>query len=141
MGLLPVFRKSNGDYERFKEVVYASALFDESESEVNLDDDEAYNVVHTIWVEFALSTSGKDDVLFSFIEYSELIKSKAKGLLYKLTETPSNNSTMGNKLLGVIWQITTMRQNIECFGEGNEYLLWGCFSFVMYDKMEKVCIM
>jgi hypothetical protein len=97
MQLLPVFMKSNGDYERFTEVVNASALLDGIENEVNLDDDEPYKVAQTLWLELAVSTSDKDDVLFLFIEYLEPVKSKAKGFVYKLAETSSNNSPSGKK--------------------------------------------
>ena len=59
----------------------AGYLLDRIENEVNLDHNMAYKVEPTLWLEVAVPTSDKGDIPFSFIEYLELIKSKAKGCI------------------------------------------------------------
>ena len=111
MKLLPVYKQSNGDYEQFKAVVNASDMLNGIEDEVSLDDDEAYEFAQSLWLEVVSTTDSKEG-LFSFIEYLDLISSKAQGFTYKIAESPSHNSTCGHskKLLGVIWQTTTTRR-------------------------------
>ncbi len=149
MRLLPVYRRVDGDYEQFKEVVNAGHLLDGIENEIDIDDDEAYELAQSLWLEVSGSSVSKEGELFSFIEYLELIKSKAKGFAYQLAEMPSNTSQWGKKLIGVIWQTSTMRRNFELFGDfvgldmmkrGINTLLWPYFSLAMYDEMKKVCI-
>lgn len=57
MRLLPIFRQSNDDFERFKGVDSASAFLNGIENEVNLDNNEA-EVAQFVWLEAAVSTSG-----------------------------------------------------------------------------------
>ena len=150
MKLLPVYKQSNGDYEQFKAVVNASDMLNGIEDEVSLDDDEAYEFAQSLWLEVVSTTDSKEG-LFSFIEYLDLISSKAQGFTYKIAESPSHKSTCGHnkKLLGVIWQTATMRRNFELFGDfigmdmmkrGINTLLWPYFSVTMYDEMSKICI-
>ena len=98
-----------------------------------------------------VGTANKDEGLFSFIEYLDLIRSKAKGFTYKIAEPTSNSYISGNgkKLVGVIWQIATRRRNFELFGNfigldmmkrGITTLFWSYFSVAMYDEMSKICI-
>jgi len=112
-------------------VVNAGHLLDGIENEIDIDDDEAYELAQSLWLEVTGSSVSKDKELFSFIEYLELIKSKAKGFAFQLSEIPSNTSHLGKKLIGVIWQTATMRHNFELFGDfvgldmmkrGNKYL-------------------
>ena len=109
-----------------------------------------YKFAQSLWLEVG-GTTNKDEGLFSFIEYPNLIRSKAKGFTYKIAEFTSNSYISGNgkKLLGVIWQTATMRRNFELFGDligldimkqGINTLLWPYFSVAMYDKMSKICI-
>ena len=142
MKLLPVFK--------FKAVVNASDMLNGIDNEVFLDDDETYEFAQSLWLEI-VGTTNKDEGLFSFIEYLNLIRSKAKGFTYKIAESISNSNISGNgkKLLGVIWQTATMRRTFELFGDfigldrmkrGINTLLWPYFSVTMYDKMSKICI-
>jgi hypothetical protein len=149
MRLLPVYRRSDGDYEQFKEVVNAGNLLYGIENEIDIDDDEAYELAQLLWLEVTGSSVSKDEELFSFLEYLELIKSKAKGFAFQLAEMSSKTSESGKKLIGVIWQTATMRRNFELFGDfvgldmmkrGINTLLWPYFSLAMYDEMKKVCI-
>ena len=150
MRLLPVYRRSDGDYEQFKEVVNAGNLLDGIENEIDIDDDEAYEFAQSLWLE-VVSTMDSKEGLFSFIKHRDLICLKAKGFTYKIAESPSHKSTCGHnkKLLGVIWQTATMRRNFELFGDfigmdmmkrGINTLLWPYFSVTMYDEMSKICI-
>jgi hypothetical protein len=149
MRLLPVYRRLDGDYEQFKEVVNAGHLLEGIDNEIDIDDDEAYVLAQSLWLEVTGSSVSKDEELFSFIEYLELIKSKAKGFAFQLAEMSSTTSESGKKLIGVIWQTATMRRNFELFGDfvgldmmkrGINTLLWPYFSLAMYDEMKKVCI-
>ncbi len=51
---------------------------------MDIDDDEAYELAHSLWLEVTGMSVSKVDKLFSFIEYLELIKSKAKGFVFQL---------------------------------------------------------
>jgi hypothetical protein len=96
--------------------------------------------------------SGREEALFSFIEYLDLIRSNAKGFTYRTAESTSNlsKSCQGKKLLGVIWQTATMRRNFELFGnfigldmmkQGISTLLWPYFAVRMYAEMSKIQIL
>jgi hypothetical protein len=65
MRLLPVYRSTNRDYEQFKEGVNASDLFDD---EVDIDDDEAYELAQSLWLEVTGMFVSKDGKLFTFIK-------------------------------------------------------------------------
>ena len=108
MRLLPIYKGSHVDYNRFKDIVNAIDFLNGTHNEVTLDDDEAYEFAHFLWLE-VVGTTNKDEGLFSFIEYLNLIRSKAKGFTYKIAESTSNLYISGNgkKLLGVIWQTAT----------------------------------
>ena len=69
---------------------------------MDIDDDEAYELAHSLWLEVTGMSVSKVDKLFSFIEYLELIKSKAKGFVFQLVDSPTNTGHYGNKLIGVI---------------------------------------
>jgi len=45
-------------------------------STISLDDDETYEFAQSLWLE-VVGTTNKDEGLFSFIEYLNLIRSKA----------------------------------------------------------------
>jgi hypothetical protein len=150
MKLLPVFKESNRDYNIFKAVVNSSDMLNGIDNEVSLDDDEAYEFVHFLWLE-VVGTTNKDKGLFSFIEYLDLIRSKAKGFTYKIAESTSNlyTSNNGKKLLKVIWHTATMRRKFELFGDflglnmikqGINTLLWPYFSVTMYMKYQKYAL-
>lgn len=60
-------------------------------------------------------SSSKHDKLCSFIEYLKLIKSKAKGFVYQLAKTPTNTAHSGKRLIGAIWQTSTMGCTFRLF--------------------------
>ena len=61
MRLLPIYRSTDRDYERFKEVVNASDLLDRIENEVDIDDDEAYELAQSLWLEVTGMSVSKND--------------------------------------------------------------------------------
>ena len=89
MRLMPTFRKTNQDYEEFKRVANANDMLKGIENTSSLDDDEAYELAQSLWLEMAASANDREDAIFSFIEYLELIKSRAKGFVYELARDTS----------------------------------------------------
>lgn len=155
--LMPTYRKSNGEYEAFKEVANASGMLDGIDNEVTLNDDEAYTLAHNLWLEVADDIKNRGESIFSFIDYLELIKSRAKGFTYKLAEAEEeDNQDQRNieekkkkKLEGVLWMTATMRKNFELFGDylcfdmmkrGLNTLLWPYCAVTMFTEMNKMCI-
>ena len=148
MRLMPTFRKTNQDYEEFKRVANANDMLKGIENTSSLDDDEAYELAQSLWLEMAASANDREDAIFSFIEYLELIKSRAKGFVYELARDTSDDPNR-KKLLGVIWQTATMRRNFELFGEyisldmmkrALNILLWPYTAVCMYDDARKLCL-
>ena len=85
------------------------------------------------------------------IDYLELIKSRAKGFVYRLASEAILVPGMSNrrKLLGVLWQTATMRRNFELFGgylcldmmmRGLNTLAWPYVAAAMYDDDDKLVI-
>jgi len=145
MKLMPTFRNSNEDYEEFKKFVNCDDLLKGIDNE-ELDDDEAYQLGHNLWLEVLNTADTKEEAIMSFVEYLELIKCRAKGFTYKLAEDMSGEE---KKLVGVIWMTATMRRNFELFGgyicldmmkRGLNTLLWPYCAVVMYDEHMKICI-
>ena len=75
MRLMPTYSKTNADYEEFKKVVNANDMLDGIENDVTLDDDEAYELAQSLWLEVTSTVSNKEDEIFSSIDYLEPIKS------------------------------------------------------------------
>jgi hypothetical protein len=69
---------------RFKEAKNCSDLLNGIDNKMSLDDDKAYGFAQSLWLEVTSTTTQKEDALFSFPEYLELFKFKAKGSTYKL---------------------------------------------------------
>lgn len=82
--MLPNFKQANCDCEHFKAIVNSSDLPYGIENEVSLNDDEAYEFVQSLWLEIISTTEKNKDRLFTFIEYLDLMKSKAKRFSYWL---------------------------------------------------------
>ena len=149
MRLMPTFRKSNGEYEEFKKVVNASELLRGIDNEESINDDEAYELAQSLWLEVASTASkNKEEAIFSFIEYLALIKSRAKGFTYKLAEGRVKGGRK-KKLLGVLWMTATMRRNFELFGcyicmdmmkRGLNTLLWPYCAVTMFDETNQMCL-
>jgi len=83
---LPSFKRTGGDYDRFKEIVNSDDLLKGIDNERTLDDDEAYELAQSLWMEIAstVNAGSTEDMIFSFIEYLELIQTRAPGFVYKL---------------------------------------------------------
>ena len=146
MKLLPTLRKSNFDYEEFKKVVNCNDLLNGIDDE-ELDDDDAYQLAHTVWLDLLSTTNTKEEAIFSFIEYLNLIKCRAKGFTYKLAEEVDTSGE--KKLVGVLWMTATMRRNFELFGgyisldmmkRGLNTLLWPYCAVTMYDEHMEICV-
>ena len=146
MRCLKIYRDTNGDYQQFKQFVNDSEFLSGIDSEVSLGDDEAYELATSLWAEVTNDVE-KDEVIFSFIDYLQLISYRAKGFVYKLAY---DESTIGQKkVVGVIWQTATMRRDFELFGDfisldmmkrGINKLLWPYVGVAMYDEMRKLCV-
>jgi len=149
MRVMPIYRKSNCQYEEFKEVVNASELMHGIDNEESLNDDEAYELAQSLWLEIASTTSNnKEEAIFSFMEYLVLIQSRAKGFTYKLAEGTVKGGSK-KKLLGVLWMTATMRRNFELFGSyicldmmkrGLNTLLWPYCAVTMLDETNSMCL-
>lgn len=149
MKLLPTLRNSDFEYEEFKKVVNCDDLLKGIDNE-ELDDDEAYELAQTAWLDVVNTTDSKEEDIFSFIQFLELIKCRAKGFTYKLAEEVDTSRGGGEKkLVGVLWMTATMRRNFELFGgyisldmmkRGLNTLLWPYCAVVMYDEHMKICV-
>ena len=154
MKLMKTYRGSNREYEQFKKVVNASDMLQGIDNEA-LDDDEAYELCQQLWLEVLDSaTDNKQDSILNFIEYLELIKSRAQGFTYKLAETVDNTiddsgEDHKKKLRGVVWMTATMRRNWELFGDyicldmmkrGLNTLLWPYVAVTLYDETGGLCL-
>ena len=148
MRLMPMFRKTNKDYEEFKRVANANDMLKGIENISSIDDDEAYELAQILWLETAASTNDSEDQIFSFVEYLETIKERCKGFVYELARGAGDDPKR-KKLLGVIWQTATMRRNFELFGDyisldmmkrALNILLWPYTAVCMYDDARKLCL-
>ena len=54
-----------------------------------------------------------DDVIYTFIEYLDLIAARAKGFSYKVF---SDENRTKHKIMGILWMTATMRRNFKLFG-------------------------
>ena len=113
---------------------------------IDLDDDQVYELSSQIWLEVQESLGGSQDAIFSFVDYLELIASRATGFTYKLAEDTSGKK---KRLVGVLWMTATMRRNFELFGgyialdmmkRGLNTLLWPYVAVSLYDEDMKFCI-
>ncbi|KAL7532704.1 hypothetical protein ACHAWF_004217 [Thalassiosira exigua] len=151
MRMLPTFRESNGDYLLFKSQIAESSLLGGIDDIPDLNDDEAYSLAQSLWLEIEETETNREESLFSFVEYLKLIQSRAKGFAYELVTNQFNkhDNVKKKKLLGVLWQTATMRKNFELFGDyigldvmkkGFSSLLWMYMAVAMYDESTKICI-
>ena len=149
--LMPIYKATDGNYDKFKEVANANDLLDGIDNAPTLDDDEAYDLAQSLWLEVTNTTKNTEEAIFSFIDYLELIKSRAKGFVYCLAGEDISVPGQGNrrKLLGVLWQTATMRRNYELFGgylcldmmmRGINTLAWPYVAAAMYDDDSKLVI-
>ncbi|KAL7535171.1 hypothetical protein ACHAWF_005077 [Thalassiosira exigua] len=145
--LMPIYRLCNGAYEQFSEQLSESNLTGFVDDETDLDDDVAYQIAHDLWLEIS-TDANKEDGIFTFVQYLNLIKSRAKGFSFKIAS--GEGSRPGKKrLLGVLWMTATMRRNYELFGRyismdmmkrGINKLLWPYSAVTMYDESKHLCL-
>ncbi|KAL7525422.1 hypothetical protein ACHAWF_002523, partial [Thalassiosira exigua] len=158
MRLLPLYRDVNGDYDNFKSNVTSSEVLGGIDDQPDIDDDEAYELAQQLWLEVESSNMDKEASILSFIEYLDLIKSRATGFVYELATSSNAHTSLNDhstpatpkkKLLGVLWQTATMRRNFELFGsylaldmmkKGMSSLLWMYLAVAMYDESKRICI-
>ena len=74
------YKETNGVYHDFKQLVNDSDFFSGVDSEVSLDDEDSFELTQSLWAE-VMSDIEKAEVLFSFIDYLELISARAKGFV------------------------------------------------------------
>ncbi|KAL7525688.1 hypothetical protein ACHAXR_001115, partial [Thalassiosira sp. AJA248-18] len=148
---MPIYKKTDGDYHKFKEVANACDLLDGIDNSPTLDDDEAYDLAQSLWLEVVNTTSNPEEAILSFIDYLELIKSHAKGFVYRLAseDVSVSGRAKRKKLLGVLWQTATMRRNFELFGgylcldmmmRGLNTLAWPYVAATMFDDAMKLVL-
>ncbi|EJK50475.1 hypothetical protein THAOC_30532, partial [Thalassiosira oceanica] len=143
----PIFKQSNGDFQKFQEQATSSDLLSGIDDATSLNDDEAYEMAASAWFEVRNSLGGtREDAVFQFVDYLKLIQARAKGFSFKLAEDTSGKK---KTLLGVLWMTATMRRNFELYGDyisldmmkrGLNTLLWPYIGVAMYDNMKKVCL-
>ena len=76
--LMPIYKSTDGDYTVFQEVVNANDLLEGIDNAPTLDDDEAYELAQSLWLEVMSAMNDSEDMILSFIDYLKLIKSHAK---------------------------------------------------------------
>ena len=156
MNLLPAYAKSNGDYANFKESLGSTELLQGLDHQPDLNDDEAYDLAKTVWMEVSATTKTKEEALFSFVQYLDLIQHRARGFSYKIASVDGDHSVTclspavaKKKLLGVVWMTGTMRRNLELFGHylcmdmmmrGINTLLWPYTAIALMDEFGELCI-
>ena len=141
-----VLKSTNGDFQEFQKIANSTGLLAGIDNSVDINDDQAYELARQIWLEVTESIGGGMDAIFSFVDYLELIQSRATGFTYSLAEDTSGKK---KKLVGVLWMTATMRRNFELFGgyialdmmkRGLNTLLWPYVAVSMYDECMKLCI-
>jgi hypothetical protein len=145
--LLPILKSTAGDFEQFQLIANSNGMLSGLETNVSLDDDEAYAMSHNVLLEVQNSIGGSgEDAVFKFVDYLELIAERAKGFTYKLAENSTGNK---RQLTGVVWMTATMRRNFELFGDyisldmmkwGLNTLHWPYNAVAMYNELRKICI-
>ena len=86
MKLIPTYRNSNGDYKYSKKVLNVRDLLHGIYNFCgDISDDQAYKLAHSLWLEVSETAKNKYYAIFLFVGYLELIKSRAKLFVYKLT--------------------------------------------------------
>ena len=93
--LMPIYKSTDDNYTDFQEVANANDLLDGIDNAPTLDDDEAYALAQSLWLEVMSTMNDEEDRIFSFIDYLELIKTRAKGFVYRLAS--SENDTGGER--------------------------------------------
>ena len=146
MRSMPVFRKSNEDYKAFQEIVNSSDFLHGIDND-SLNDDEAYELAQSAWLEIVDTMNhNKDEAVFAYTDYLALIASRAPGFVYRHAEDTSGKV---KKLQGVIWMTATMRRNFELFGgyicldmmkRALNTLLWPYAAVTMFDEHHQICI-
>ena len=113
---LPIYKDSDGDYNRFKEVMNATDLLKGINNDMMFDDDEVYELVQSLWSEVESTIRSREDGLFIFFEYLVLIKSNVKGFTYQLSRSSDDTSQSRKKscqgLYGKLQQYCTILKHL-----------------------------
>lgn len=76
-----MFRQTNGHYADFQKIANPSNLLLGIDDAPTINDDhEALYLAQSMWQEIDEGQNDREELLFTFIDYLELIKSKAKGI-------------------------------------------------------------
>ena len=61
MRLLPIYKGSRGDYNLFKDIVNANDFLNGIHNEATLDDDNAYELAQSLWLEVDHTPKCRED--------------------------------------------------------------------------------
>ncbi len=135
MRLLPSCCSCNRDCLEFKSVTNGQECNDGIENYFSLDDNEALQLVQSLWMDImSFKKIGGDDQFMNFI---------AKGFVYEYGMDPPG------KIFGVTWMTATIRRNFELFGSyigldcmkcALNDLLCHYISIAMYNKLRQICV-
>ena len=112
--LLPILKSTAGDFEQFQLIANSNGILSGLETNMSLDDDEAYAMSHNVLLEVQNSIDGSgEDAIFKFVDYLELIAECTKGFTYKLAENSTGNK---RKLTGVVGGQLQCGAILNCLG-------------------------
>ena len=123
--MMPLYSQSNMGYKDFKNAIASSDFMKGIDKQPTLTDGKAYDLDKTVWNEVLATTKSKEEALFSFVEYLDLVKSHVKGFMYKIADEHRSGvlpwddtaaSVCSGPLLGVMWMMANMHCNLELFG-------------------------
>lgn len=61
--LMPIYKSTDGNYTDFQEVVNANDLLDGIDNAPTLDDDEAYALAQSLWLEVMSTMNDEEDMI------------------------------------------------------------------------------
>ena len=111
--LLPLIRETK-DFEEFSKKAQESKLLGGIDDEIDVNDDEAYELAHSACAELLEKKTVDSESIFSVVEFLKLLSAKAKGFSYEVIHETHDGK---KEMLGILWMTATMRQNYELFGE------------------------
>ena len=153
--LSQVYLSCNNDYAVFKNKVGNTDILQGIDNQESLTDDQAYKMAQSAWVEVSRTCKNTEDAIFSFLQYLELIKTRARGFSFEVAKDYSvpnetiNGSGTSKELLGVVWMTGTMRRNLELFGSymcfdmmmrGINTLLFPYAAITLMDEFGELCL-
>ena len=79
-----IYKTTHGNYTAFQEVANSNDLLEGIDNAPTMDDDKSYELAQSLWLEVMSTMNDSEDMISSFIDYLELIKSRTKGFVYRL---------------------------------------------------------